>query len=156
MYLFFTHSITSHFTLFAEVPISHLSNILPLLSPSHIICHELIVLIFLWPAKNMLGKENGGIYVLFSGLDLERLVLASQPIGCVWCGFCYKLCTSSFKLAILIHLSLMPHFHSLRSLLKHVYPPHHHHTFILLYLYLSASASLVGFISSSIWKKIKG
>lgn len=33
------------------------------------------------PAKNMLGKENGGIYVLFSGLDLERLVLASQPVG---------------------------------------------------------------------------
>lgn len=33
------------------------------------------------PAKNMLGKENGGIYVLFSGLDLERLLLASQPVG---------------------------------------------------------------------------
>lgn len=32
-------------------------------------------------AKNMLGKENGGIYVLFSGLDLERLLLASQPVG---------------------------------------------------------------------------
>ncbi|XP_069936845.1 isovaleryl-CoA dehydrogenase, mitochondrial-like [Cherax quadricarinatus] len=33
------------------------------------------------PAKNILGKLNGGIYVLFSGLDLERLVLAGGPVG---------------------------------------------------------------------------
>ncbi|KAL7634089.1 UNVERIFIED_CONTAM: hypothetical protein RMT77_015417 [Armadillidium vulgare] len=33
------------------------------------------------PASNMLGKLNGGIYVLFSGLDLERLVLAAGPLG---------------------------------------------------------------------------
>jgi len=33
------------------------------------------------PAENMLGQENRGIYVLFSGLDLERLVLAGGPIG---------------------------------------------------------------------------
>jgi isovaleryl-CoA dehydrogenase len=32
-------------------------------------------------AKNVLGKENKGIYVLFSGLDLERLVLAAGPVG---------------------------------------------------------------------------
>lgn len=31
--------------------------------------------------KNMLGKKDGGIYVLFSGLDLERLVLAAGPVG---------------------------------------------------------------------------
>ncbi|XP_065350706.1 LOW QUALITY PROTEIN: isovaleryl-CoA dehydrogenase, mitochondrial-like [Cloeon dipterum] len=33
------------------------------------------------PAKNILGQENKGIYVLFSGLDLERLVLAAGPVG---------------------------------------------------------------------------
>merc|ERR1712062_269062 len=33
------------------------------------------------PASNVLGTVNKGIYVLFSGLDLERLVLASSPVG---------------------------------------------------------------------------
>ncbi|XP_078040423.1 isovaleryl-CoA dehydrogenase, mitochondrial isoform X2 [Augochlora pura] len=33
------------------------------------------------PAKNVLGEVNKGIYVLFSGLDLERLVLAAGPLG---------------------------------------------------------------------------
>lgn len=33
------------------------------------------------PAKNMLGELDKGIYVLFSGLDLERLVLAAGPLG---------------------------------------------------------------------------
>ncbi|XP_068082835.1 isovaleryl-CoA dehydrogenase, mitochondrial [Anabrus simplex] len=33
------------------------------------------------PAENILGKENKGIYVLFSGLDLERLVLSAGPVG---------------------------------------------------------------------------
>ena len=33
------------------------------------------------PASNVLGSVNKGIYVLFSGLDLERLVLASSPVG---------------------------------------------------------------------------
>merc|ERR1719305_311649 len=33
------------------------------------------------PETNVLGAENKGIYVLFSGLDLERLVLAAGPIG---------------------------------------------------------------------------
>lgn len=33
------------------------------------------------PEKNMLGSKNKGIYVLFSGLDLERLVLAAGPVG---------------------------------------------------------------------------
>lgn len=35
------------------------------------------------PAKNVLGKVNKGVYVLMSGLDLERLVLAAGPLGCV-------------------------------------------------------------------------
>jgi isovaleryl-CoA dehydrogenase len=35
----------------------------------------------LFPAKNILGQENKGIYVLFSGLDLERLVLSAGPVG---------------------------------------------------------------------------
>ncbi|KAF2361781.1 Acyl-CoA oxidase/dehydrogenase central domain [Trinorchestia longiramus] len=33
------------------------------------------------PVENMLGEVNRGIYVLFSGLDLERLVLAAGPLG---------------------------------------------------------------------------
>ncbi|ODN01227.1 Isovaleryl-CoA dehydrogenase, mitochondrial [Orchesella cincta] len=33
------------------------------------------------PASNILGQVNKGIYVLFTGLDLERLVLAGGPVG---------------------------------------------------------------------------
>ena len=42
------------------------------------------------PAENMLGAENKGIYVLFSGLDLERLVLCGGPLGkIILCSFCF-------------------------------------------------------------------
>jgi len=33
------------------------------------------------PESHILGAKNKGIYVLFSGLDLERLVLAAGPVG---------------------------------------------------------------------------
>ncbi|KAL3877938.1 hypothetical protein ACJMK2_035579 [Sinanodonta woodiana] len=33
------------------------------------------------PEKNMLGKMNRGVYVLMSGLDIERCILAAGPIG---------------------------------------------------------------------------
>ncbi|XP_044750399.1 isovaleryl-CoA dehydrogenase, mitochondrial isoform X2 [Coccinella septempunctata] len=33
------------------------------------------------PRQNLLGIENKGVYVLMSGLDLERLVLAGGPVG---------------------------------------------------------------------------
>ncbi len=33
------------------------------------------------PESNVLGQENRGVYVLMSGLDLERLVLAAGPVG---------------------------------------------------------------------------
>ncbi|XP_062589764.1 isovaleryl-CoA dehydrogenase, mitochondrial-like isoform X1 [Saccostrea cucullata] len=33
------------------------------------------------PAENMLGEKNKGVYVLMSGLDIERLVLAAGPVG---------------------------------------------------------------------------
>lgn len=33
------------------------------------------------PAKNILGKLNKGVYVLMSGLDYERLILAAGPLG---------------------------------------------------------------------------
>ena len=33
------------------------------------------------PKENILGKENHGVYVLMSGLDLERLVLSAGPVG---------------------------------------------------------------------------
>ena len=33
------------------------------------------------PAESVLGQENAGVYVLMSGLDYERLVLAAGPVG---------------------------------------------------------------------------
>ena len=33
------------------------------------------------PAENVLGEVDRGIYVLFSGLDLERLTFAAGPVG---------------------------------------------------------------------------
>jgi len=33
------------------------------------------------PAENMLGSEGKGVYVMLSGLDIERLVLAAGPVG---------------------------------------------------------------------------
>ncbi|XP_014218009.1 isovaleryl-CoA dehydrogenase, mitochondrial [Copidosoma floridanum] len=33
------------------------------------------------PAANVLGEVNKGVYVLLSGLDLERLILAAGPLG---------------------------------------------------------------------------
>lgn len=33
------------------------------------------------PAANMLGNYNKGVYVLMSGLDLERLVLSAGSLG---------------------------------------------------------------------------
>lgn len=33
------------------------------------------------PAKNILGELNKGVYVLMSGLDYERLILAAGPLG---------------------------------------------------------------------------
>jgi isovaleryl-CoA dehydrogenase len=33
------------------------------------------------PKENLLGKLNGGVKVLMSGLDLERLVLSAGPLG---------------------------------------------------------------------------
>ncbi|KAL3678355.1 hypothetical protein R1sor_021311 [Riccia sorocarpa] len=33
------------------------------------------------PEENVLGQEGKGVYVLMSGLDLERLVLAAGPLG---------------------------------------------------------------------------
>ena len=33
------------------------------------------------PAQNLLGEKNGGVRVLMSGLDYERVVLAGGPLG---------------------------------------------------------------------------
>ena len=33
------------------------------------------------PEENVLGELNKGVYVLMSGLDLERLVLSAGPLG---------------------------------------------------------------------------
>ncbi|TPP65131.1 Isovaleryl Coenzyme A dehydrogenase [Fasciola gigantica] len=33
------------------------------------------------PASNLLGELNRGVYILMSGLDIERLVLAAGPVG---------------------------------------------------------------------------
>ncbi|XP_001624080.2 isovaleryl-CoA dehydrogenase, mitochondrial [Nematostella vectensis] len=33
------------------------------------------------PAENVMGEVNKGVYVLMSGLDIERLILAAGPVG---------------------------------------------------------------------------
>jgi isovaleryl-CoA dehydrogenase len=33
------------------------------------------------PAENLIGEVNKGVYVLMAGLDLERLIMASAPVG---------------------------------------------------------------------------
>ncbi len=33
------------------------------------------------PDENVLGEINKGVYILMSGLDYERLVLAAGPVG---------------------------------------------------------------------------
>jgi isovaleryl-CoA dehydrogenase len=33
------------------------------------------------PVENVLGEVGAGVYVLMSGLDLERLVLSGGPLG---------------------------------------------------------------------------
>lgn len=40
-----------------------------------------IILYLFYIAANIMGGENKGVYVLMSGLDLERLVLAAGPVG---------------------------------------------------------------------------
>lgn len=39
------------------------------------------------PAENVLGEINKGVYVLMSGLDYERLVLAAGPVGLMQAAF---------------------------------------------------------------------
>ena len=46
------------------------------------------------PESNILGQRGRGIYVLFSGLDLERLVLAAGPVGLMQAS-----CDVAFKYA---------------------------------------------------------
>ena len=41
------------------------------------------ILLHVHPAANVMGGEGKGVYVLMSGLDLERLVLAAGPVGYV-------------------------------------------------------------------------
>ena len=42
---------------------------------------EILSNLFIFVARNLMGKENRGVYVLMSGLDFERLVLAAGPVG---------------------------------------------------------------------------
>ena len=45
-------------------------------------CFHLFFYLFI-SAANVMGDEGKGVYVLMSGLDLERLILAAGPIGYV-------------------------------------------------------------------------
>uniref|UniRef100_A0A914XDK6 Isovaleryl-CoA dehydrogenase n=1 Tax=Plectus sambesii TaxID=2011161 RepID=A0A914XDK6_9BILA len=47
------------------------------------------------PAENILGKEGKGVYVLMTGLDVERLVLSGGPVGVLWNGSPHALVTRS-------------------------------------------------------------
>ena len=40
------------------------------------------------PSENVLGQVDGGVRVLMEGLDIERLVLSSGPLGYATPG-CY-------------------------------------------------------------------
>lgn len=44
---------------------------------TNVVCIPLIV----FQANQMLGNENRGVYVLMSGLDIERCILSSGPLG---------------------------------------------------------------------------
>jgi isovaleryl-CoA dehydrogenase len=44
------------------------------------------------PAQNVLGEVNRGVYVLMSGLDVERLVLSGGPLGIMQAS-----CDTAFK-----------------------------------------------------------
>ena len=47
------------------------------------------------PQENLLGEVNRGVRVLMEGLDIERLVLSSGPLGYVLaCSIC-KLCVKA-------------------------------------------------------------
>lgn len=56
------------------------------------------------PSKNILGAEGKGVYVLMSGLDYERLVLAAGPLGimqaCVDVAFEYAHTRKQFNTKI--------------------------------------------------------
>jgi isovaleryl-CoA dehydrogenase len=52
------------------------------ISSSHPLYAQFLVwLTFQITAENVLGEVGKGVYVLMSGLDLERLVLAAGPLG---------------------------------------------------------------------------
>jgi medium-chain acyl-coA dehydrogenase, putative (fragment) len=46
------------------------------------------------PAKQLVGEENKGIYILMNGLDFERLVLSGGPLGIM-----QRCCDLSFEYA---------------------------------------------------------
>lgn len=41
------------------------------------------------PKEKILGKINGGVEVLMSGLELERLVLSGGPLGLISYAICF-------------------------------------------------------------------
>jgi len=43
------------------------------------------------PEENILGQLNKGVYILMTGLDYERLVLAAGPVGLMQASFDYVL-----------------------------------------------------------------
>lgn len=47
-----------------------------------------VLTVSLWftTEENVLGSLNKGVYVMMSGLDMERLVLAAGPVGFVHTG----------------------------------------------------------------------
>lgn len=53
----------------------------------------------MFAAENVLGEVNKGVYVLMSGLDLERLVLSGGPLGLVsFMSYWYVLLTFGYSL----------------------------------------------------------
>lgn len=57
--------------------------------------------------ENVLGSLNKGVYVMMSGLDLERLVLAAGPVGLVHTEACTEAATATTTLTMSSFPSIM-------------------------------------------------
>lgn len=56
-------------------------NLSSVLFNSSLLSNYIVQRLLLIAVTNILGEVNKGIYVLFSGLDLERLILSAGPLG---------------------------------------------------------------------------
>lgn len=92
----------------------------------------------------MVGGENKGVYVLMSGLDLERLVLAAGPLGLM-----QSACDIAFEYSHLRKQFGQPigHFQLLQGKMADMYTTLNA---CRAYLYSVARGADAGFVSSKV------